>query len=62
MTQREIYKQEIDRMQKALQETSSYKLKNDYGKAIRKMKKELLKYDQLHSEVTRQEDYVIYNS
>ena len=45
MTQREIYKQEIERMQEAVKVTTSVKLKNDYGKAIRKMKKELLKYD-----------------
>lgn len=45
MNQREIYQQEIERMQEALKVTTSAKLKNDYTKAIRRMKKELLKYD-----------------
>lgn len=45
MTQRELYEQDIVRMQEAIKITNSRKLKKDYSKAISRKKKELLKYD-----------------
>lgn len=45
MTQRELYEQDIVRMQEAIKITNSRKLKKDYAKAISRKKKELLRYD-----------------
>ena len=53
MTQAEIYKQEIARMESVIKTTDSFKLKNDYTKAVRRMKKELLRYNQYHKDAQK---------
>lgn len=42
---RECYAAEIERLQDAIRRTKSEHLRRDYGKAIRRMKKELIAYD-----------------
>ena len=44
MKQALIYLDEIKRMQQAIKKTKSYKLKNDYSKAIKRKKAELKEY------------------
>lgn len=44
-TKREEYVAEIRRMEAAVEQTKSEYLKRDYGKAIKRMKKELAEYD-----------------
>jgi hypothetical protein len=45
VTQRELYQNELRRLEKARKEAKSGFLKADYGKAIRRMKKDLAIYD-----------------
>lgn len=44
---REKHIAEIRRLEEAQKKTQSYRLKTDYGKAIRRMKRELKIYDAL---------------
>ena len=53
MTQRELFKAEIDRMRNAMMQTSSFSLKTDYGKAIKRMQKELAIYDRYQKEARK---------
>lgn len=50
MNQRELYCSKIATLEKACRATRSKKLKNDYEKAIRRMKKDLQIYDYYHQE------------
>ena len=43
--QRDLFVREIARMQDACRKTKSIHLLNDYGKSIKRMKKELAEYD-----------------
>lgn len=46
MNRGEIIK-EIERVEAAIYKTQSYKLRNDYGKYLRRLKRELRNYDRL---------------
>lgn len=50
MTPREKHVAEIERLQEAYSKSYSKRLKNDYAKAICRMKKELKLYDILRSQ------------
>ena len=43
--QREAFVKEMRRMKEAIEKTDSPKLKRDYSKAIKRMKKQLKEYD-----------------
>lgn len=43
--QRELFVNEINRIEEAINKSKSAKLKRDYSKAVKKMKKELKEYD-----------------
>ena len=49
MTPREKHIAEMRRIEKAIEKTSSWKLKNDYGKALKRMRHELKIYDSLRA-------------
>lgn len=49
MTAREKHIIEMRRIEKAIEKTSSWKLKKDYGKALRRMQHELKIYDSYHA-------------
>lgn len=46
--QREIFVQEMERIEEALTRTTSEKLRRDYTKALHDMKRELFDYDRFH--------------
>jgi len=48
---RERYCAEIAKLKEACKNTDSKTLKIDYGRAIRRMKKELAEYDYYHKEI-----------
>lgn len=43
--QREAFITEMNRMRAALRKTKSERLRRDYGKALKRMKRELAEYD-----------------
>ncbi len=53
MSQREIYQQELKRLQEAQKAAKSGYIKADYGKAIRRMKKDLRQYDLFRMEANK---------
>lgn len=44
MEQALVVVREIKRMEKAMRETESYRLRNDYGKGVERLKSELKQY------------------
>lgn len=51
MTQRDKFVAEIKRMEQAMSQTDSMYLRKDYGRGIKRMKRELAEYDRFHGHV-----------